>query len=464
MYKSKRDIGSASDTSHFNANRRISMPLLRTSISGVNQQELKEKDLIKNLPGQPPVSFKQYGGYVAINESAGPFFYYYFVEAIRANNSSPLVVWFNGGPSCSSLQGAFLEHGPFRVHSDGKTLYRNPYSWNDETNVLYIESPAGVGFSYMNNSSALENIGDKKTAENNYMFLVKWLERFSEYKGRDVYIAGQSYAGHYCPQLAQLILHNKNQTLINLRGVLIGNPGLDSNDEIYGEYEYLFNHALISPKQWDNYNKLCINGEDSGGTECFKSQWSITEQTSHINLYNIYAPICLNSTLTSKPKEYTTVKNFDPCSPEYLTAYLNLANVQKAMHANTTKLPYAWTKCNYEQNDLWSNNDRDASMIPILEELTGSGVRVWVYSGDMDAAVPHTSTMHVLRKMNLTIEKIWRPWFSEGEVGGYTEEYKNKFTYATVRGAGHMVPSDQPIRALTLFTSFIRNMPLPGTL
>lgn len=97
MYKSKRDIGSTGDTSHFNENRRISMPLLRTTISGVNQQELKEKDLIKNLPGQPPVSFKQYGGYVAINESTGPFFYYYFVEAIRANNSSPLVVWFNGG-------------------------------------------------------------------------------------------------------------------------------------------------------------------------------------------------------------------------------------------------------------------------------------------------------------------------------------------------------------------------------
>lgn len=57
----------------------------------------KEKDLIKNLPGQPPVSFKQYGGYVSVNEKAGRFLYYYFVEAIKPTNSTPLVIWFNGG-------------------------------------------------------------------------------------------------------------------------------------------------------------------------------------------------------------------------------------------------------------------------------------------------------------------------------------------------------------------------------
>jgi len=76
----------SSDTSHFN------------SISRENVLSLKEKDLIKKFPGQPfGISFRQYGGYVAVNEPATRFLYYYFVEAIKPSSSTPLVIWFNGG-------------------------------------------------------------------------------------------------------------------------------------------------------------------------------------------------------------------------------------------------------------------------------------------------------------------------------------------------------------------------------
>ncbi|KAJ7949226.1 Carboxypeptidase [Quillaja saponaria] len=115
------------------------------------------------------------------------------------------------------------ELGPFRVHSDGKTLYTNRFSWNHAANVLFLESPVGVGFSYSNTKSDYDKNGDRSTAAENYVFLVNWLERFPEYKNRDFYIAGESYAGHYVPQLAHTILyHNKsNKTIINLKGILV---------------------------------------------------------------------------------------------------------------------------------------------------------------------------------------------------------------------------------------------------
>lgn len=90
-------------------------------------------------------------------------------------------------------------------------------------NVLFLESPAGVGFSYSNKSLDYKNGGDKSTAADNYVFLLNWLERFPEYKGRDFYLAGESYAGHYVPQLAQTIIYHNliaNKTLINLKGIL----------------------------------------------------------------------------------------------------------------------------------------------------------------------------------------------------------------------------------------------------
>lgn len=94
---------------------------------------------------------------------------------------------------------------------------------NAVANVIFLESPAGVGFSYSNKSSDYVT-GDERTAADNYIFLLNWLERFPEYKTRDFFIAGESYAGHYVPQLAQLILRNNkitNQTTINLKGIAV---------------------------------------------------------------------------------------------------------------------------------------------------------------------------------------------------------------------------------------------------
>jgi len=61
------------------------------------QEGQKKKDFIKRLPGQPPVEFNHYGGYVTIDESAGRAFYYYFAEAGRNKDSVPLLLWLNGG-------------------------------------------------------------------------------------------------------------------------------------------------------------------------------------------------------------------------------------------------------------------------------------------------------------------------------------------------------------------------------
>ena len=91
-------------------------------------------------------------------------------------------------------------------------------------NVLFLESPAGVGFSYSNRTSDYNTSGDSRTALDSYWFVINWLERFPEYKNRDFYISGESYAGHYVPQLAHTILqHNKkaNKTLINLKGIIV---------------------------------------------------------------------------------------------------------------------------------------------------------------------------------------------------------------------------------------------------
>ncbi|KAK4348789.1 hypothetical protein RND71_031544 [Anisodus tanguticus] len=315
------------------------------------QNSLKENDKIEKLPGQPEgVDFNQYSGYVTVDPSAGRALFYYFVESPQDSASKPLVLWLNGGPGCSSLGGgAFGELGPFRVNKDG-TLQRNQFSWISEANIIFLESPAGVGFSYTNTSSDYNFSGDRTTARDSYTFLVNWLERFPEYKASEFYLTGESYAGHYVPQLAQLILlhnnyPNKTMSTINLKGIAIGNAYVDFEANMKGTTEYYWSHALISDE-----------------------------------LYNNIISTCNFSTPSSASK-----------------------------------------KCN---------------------------------AGDMDIVVPVTDTRYAIKKLKTSVKTAWYPWYLQGEVGGYVEEYEN-LTLVTIRGAGHFVPTYQPNRALAFFSHFL---------
>ena len=70
----------------------------------------------------------------------------------------------------------------------------NGWSWNRLGNVLYIESPAGVGFSYSNTSSDY-NTNNEKTAQDCYVFLQKFFQLYPEYSNTQLWLTGESYAG-----------------------------------------------------------------------------------------------------------------------------------------------------------------------------------------------------------------------------------------------------------------------------
>ncbi|XAR51662.1 Carboxypeptidase D [Bertholletia excelsa] len=443
----------------------------------ITRTEEEETDRILRLPGQPNVSFQQFSGYVTVNHVAGRALFYWLTEAVTEPLSKPLVIWLNGGPGCSSVAyGASEEIGPFRINKAGTGLYLNKFPWNTEANLLFLETPAGVGFSYSNRSSDLLDTGDRRTARDSLQFLIRWMERFPRYKNRGVYITGESYAGHYVPQLARAIVTHNSKSIhpINIKGFMVGNAVTDNYYDNLGTVTYWWSHAMISDRTYRQLINTCDFSRQKESNECESVySYAMDQEFGNIDQYNIYAPPCNNShaghggvgatrhtmRLPHRPHPiFRQLSGYDPCTEKYAEIYYNRPDVQRALHANTTKIPYKWTACSEDLNRGW--NDTDATVLPIYRELIAAGLRIWVFSGDVDSVVPVTATRYSLAQLKLSTKIPWYPWYVKKQVGGWTEVYDG-LTFATVRGAGHEVPLFKPRAALQLFRSFLRGEPLP---
>ncbi|RHN78458.1 putative carboxypeptidase D [Medicago truncatula] len=224
-------------------------------LGGVNST--LESDKITRLPDQPKVDFQQFSGHITIDETHQRALFYYFVEAEVDPASKPVVLWLNGGPGCSSVgQGSFSEHGPFKPTRKG--LVKNSFSWN-KANMIYLDSPIGVGFSYSANKSDYFLVNDQITARDNLLFLQGWFSRFPMHRSSDFFITGESYAGHFAPQLAELIIQTNAN--IRLKGIAIGNPLLEFNTDFSSGAEFLWSHGQIQDSTYQMLKTVCSVAE-----------------------------------------------------------------------------------------------------------------------------------------------------------------------------------------------------------
>ncbi|CAL8472304.1 g11846 [Coccomyxa elongata] len=464
-------------------------------------------DLVPELPGWGKLDFDLYSGYVTVDESAGRALFYAFAESYKHKESKPLVLWLNGGPGCSSLASGFMsELGPFYPAANG-TLQKNPYSWTEAANIIFLESPAFVGWSYSNTTSDA-TVGDARTASDALAFILGFLDRFPAYIGRPFWVAGESYGGHYVPNLSLAVAKYNAGTdgsQINFKGFLVGNAWTDAELDNRGAVWFWHSHALISDTTRDGLLKTCnfstvgplqVEAVNQYPKTCDEyvddSQTESGFASGGINIYDIYADVCSPERATLEARQFARVLGakkaavtegapssqhgtavpfetmslaatvslpepgkYDPCIDGEVETYFNRKDVQRALHANSSyhTLPWAWKGCSdyvdYSRDDLLS------SMLPVYRELLKYDLHILVYSGDVDAIVPVTGTRSWLRSLKLPVVRSWRPWRSgTGQIGGYFEHYKG-LTFVTVRDAGHMVPYTQPERASFLFKKWV---------
>eukprot|EP01018_Ginkgo_biloba_P022213 Gb_20297 [translate_table: standard] len=428
------------------------------------------KNMVTDLPGQPKVGFRHYAGYVTVNEKHGRALFYWFFEAASFKEEKPLVLWLNGGPGCSSVgYGATQEIGPFLVDGNGTGLIFNKHSWNQESNLLFVESPVGVGFSYSKTSSDYKILGDNITATDTYMFLQNWFKRFPTYRTHDFYIAGESYGGKYVPELAELIYDLNGiphgHPYIKLKGFMVGNPETHDGHDWEGLVDYAWSHAVVSDGTHKIIKDNCnFDSNDTWSNQnCTQAVNEVLQQYQEIDMYSLYTPLCLHrnrngsETTTTKSKSFKTstttiprkmLGGYDPCLDDYAKIYYNRYDVQRALHVTNDGHLKNWSICNMDIFHNWA--DSQFSVLPIYLKLIAAGLRIWALGA---------LGIIVIRQEYMTADP-----FSEHaiiSVGGWIQEYEG-LTFATFRGAGHSVPIFKPNSALAFFRSYLSGISLPN--
>ncbi|XP_024540990.1 putative serine carboxypeptidase-like 23 [Selaginella moellendorffii] len=437
-----------------------------------------QSHLVSKLPGQPQVNFNQYAGQVTVNPTAGKALFYWFYEADHQNSSLqlPLAIWMNGGPGCSSVgAGALGELGPFRTNEAGSGLVLNPYAWNQVVNLIFLEAPHGVGFSYSNTTADYNQYSDDIMASDVLVFILEWIKRFPEYSKNDFYLLGESYAGHYVPTLAAKILdYNKKKAraFINFKGFALGNPWSDTYSDNKGNTDFFHSHSLVSDEIYNQVVANCDFAKDLSSDAnplCRFAVSTMFNSIQYVDTYNVYAPACNqqdpNGTILSQTLRENAFMHTEMLAAAYnscadtVSPYLNSKDVQTALHVEF--MPGKWSFCSRAANENYPIKEITNSMLPLYRSLLKEGLKIWIYSGDVDGVVSTIGMKAWIKKLNLTITQKWYPWKFQDQVGGWSEKYAG-LMLVTVRGTGHMVPFDKPEQALLLFQHFVDGSSLLG--
>ncbi|KAG2441169.1 hypothetical protein HXX76_004021 [Chlamydomonas incerta] len=394
----------------------------------------------------------------------------------------------------------------------------NPYSWTKLATVIYVDSPAGAGMSYSGRPDVDYHTNDEYTIADLVTFLEGLTERYPELATAPFHIAGESYAGVYVPLLADAIVGANKQRaaagrspLVQLQGYAVGNPVTDDVLDGNGQMTFAAAMGYVDPPTWAAMRQECDDmfWNATQGTACYELQGVVKDELWDLNWYDVLdtalPPTALAASTGPSPPAWAApvltrarvaeqaaaeeaaalpagrrsgrrvwgpwLRHVAPCMDRRVALdWLNRAEVRSALRAAPLSAIPDWQPC----SDVLYYAMDTADLVPVHVRLAAQeGLRVLVFSGDHDMVVPHTGTTAWLygRASGPGAGRLGRPdgplrpWTLAGQVAGWTASWPGPegpagapvrgLRYASVKGAGHMVPQSKPAEALALLRAHL---------
>lgn len=393
-------------------------------------------------------------GYLVVNETSRARMFYAFYDAIEPRTSlleTPIILWLQGGPGCSSMTGNFYEFGPWRTAPDLQ-LHRNEAPWNARFGLLFVDNPVGSGFSIAEKDEDIPTDQDQ-IAAHLWAALNLFYNAHASSQLRPLYIAGESYGGKYVPALGHYIMRQNDlqahdgKSSFRLSGLLIGNGLTHPVVQVQKHGETAYSFGLI-----DHLQRAYV---DNAAQEVVK----LVEQENWVQ-----ATVARNDLVDYIQNQSGLATVLDVrrdvayhCGPDgndFLAPFLNQPTVKVALKAEDSAL---WVACNPRVRKILAP-DVMKSVRWQVEELL-ERYPILLYQGQYDAKDGvacseewmRTLRWNRLRNFFASERKIWRV---EGTLAGYWRTFST-LTHVVIAGAGHQVPADQGLASQRMVEAWI---------
>ncbi|EIW87420.1 peptidase S10 serine carboxypeptidase [Coniophora puteana RWD-64-598 SS2] len=426
-------------------------------------------------------SVQQYSGYLDITE--GKHLFFWFFESRSNPSEDPVVLWLNGGPGCSSTSGLLFELGPCSISDEGNSTALNPYSWNSQANIIFLDQPIDVGFSYSTDGSTVISTPD--AAKDVYAFLAIFMSTFPKYAKLPFHLAAESYGGRYAPHMASEIIHRNRDRApgvpeVNLASVMIGNGLVDPRIQMPSVVEYACSgpYAIYDDPYGAECQALRLAAPTCQGLieQCYKHDSRLTcIPASEVCWNGVFGPVFSHGhNMYDARKKCEPEENGDLCYKglQYVEKWMNSPAVQAELGVDPAA-PAEYKTCNVAVTLKFRFlvGDGMKNGAALLPELIEHGVRLLIYAGNADLMCNYQGeTKFVEALPNLYQNEFqaapFKSWTIDGNrVGlvrsaGVSPESAGNLTLAIVYEAGHMVPHDQPEVALDMMLRWINDEPI----
>lgn len=397
------------------------------------------------------IGIKSYAGFFTINPKTHTNMYFWYFPPFSKCQKAPVILWVQGGAGGSSLFGLFREVGPLVVKKHRELLERR-YHWALNNHLVFIDNPAGVGFSYTETPNSYCKDG-YCVGNDLYKTLLQFFKLFPDLNLNDFYIAGESYAAKYIPFLGWVI-HNENakkkhNITINLKGMALSSAYCDPINQLdYGNY--LYQHGLIDNKELGVFLKYQIDI----AVELQKKDWLKANVLMDRLMEGHATRFSLFKHFTGYNYYYNLLESVPRYDWLHFLSLLHEDEVRSSIHVGGLKFSDG------EAAQVMLAVDMMQTVAPIISKLL-SYYQFLFYNGQLDIIVAYPLTVNFLQNLNFSAsseysEATRKVWKVGNIVAGYVKRAGN-LTEALVRNAGHLVSKDKPKWTLDLITRFIKN-------